>query len=698
MPNLTQDNFYEDKSVTSTVKELYNNFIPKIDEHRSYFDATVSGILQSNFSLSSIDKAISNAQLKEAAYSESRCHTFYRMIGLPIVDINGNIYCPGFDKYANRTPDILNTNINIGKNTSKDSQDMSFLRERYYKDMIKLFENKDNISTAYILASTYIRPFNVMAETGPLEKDTQSYTIEERDLSKDNLLKFDRIKDSDGNTISYKKEYKHILKPFIVDPRIDCTVLPAQKRIAVPFTLKREDLKLDAQTYLLTPLIETVCRARLNLSNKSDQVGTYRQSLIDYIKSPEITDPGSNSDLANALTEDINKFSTSETLAMQKFINIMRCLARQLDISINNFYAGIYRINYNPIADVRGPEFGCTLGAVIPGDTRNTNLERDIAIQNILKEFSSMDLSASSNVEQQTVEAPFSNTSGGEKNVKTGYDKSLKSMNEFRNKVGAVLNTSVTNIEMIMGEFSGLGLIDIVAILATLWTIEHKYLVNMLDQSAFDRLYTNKELRNPAVEDRKNGASINGLDVISEFERKVKQYLDLEYTIFQSLRSTAIKEVWFLIIWIYNGGTMSFDLKLSNKNLSLVNGKLEIVTSSAKLIQDVLKVILTPIGTNPSFPWYGCALIDSISGSQFDPIMRNTLIKSQIETALNNLMGLQSAQRKTAQPVSNAEHIAAISNIAVTQDPGDPRGIIIRLTILTKAFNTVTTSFSVSIW
>lgn len=142
---------------------------------------------------------------------------------------------------------------------------------------------------------------------------------------------------------------------------------------------------------------------------------------------------------------------------------------------------------------------------------------------------------------------------------------------------------------------------------------------------------------------------------------------------------------------------MSFDLKLSNKNLSLVNGKLEIVTSSAKLIQDVLKVILTPIGTNPSFPWYGCALIDSISGSQFDPIMRNTLIKSQIETALNNLMGLQSAQRKTAQPVSNAEHIAAISNIAVTQDPGDPRGIIIRLTILTKAFNTVTTSFSVSI-
>ena len=39
---------------------------------------------------------------------------------------------------------------------------------------------------------------------------------------------------------------------------------------------------------------------------------------------------------------------------------------------------------------------------------------------------------------------------------------------------------------------------------------------------------------------------------------------------------------------------MSFDLKLLNKNLVLDNGKLSIVTSTNKLIQDILKIILTP--------------------------------------------------------------------------------------------------------
>ena len=79
-----------------------------------------------------------------------------------------------------------------------------------------------------------------------------------------------------------------------------------------------------------------------------------------------------------------------------------------------------------------------------------------------------------------------------------------------------------------MGEFSGLGLIDIVAILTALWTIDQKYLVNMLDEYTFNRMYKNVELRNPVVEARKSGSIINGIKVLKEFENKVKQYLDLQ--------------------------------------------------------------------------------------------------------------------------------------------------------------------------
>lgn len=142
---------------------------------------------------------------------------------------------------------------------------------------------------------------------------------------------------------------------------------------------------------------------------------------------------------------------------------------------------------------------------------------------------------------------------------------------------------------------------------------------------------------------------------------------------------------------------MSFDLKLLNKNLVLDNGKLSIVTSTNKLIQDILKIILTPIGSNPSFPWYGCALVESMPGLNLDPTTRNALIQSQIKNCIDNLVALQLAQKKSSQNVSAAEHIASISDISVIQDSRDPRGIIITIKVLTKAFNTVTTSFSVTL-
>lgn len=530
MDNKDQSNFYTDKSISSkSIDDLYNELVPQIDEHRSYFDATISGIL-TNFSIDAVDKAISNSQISTANYNESRCHSFYRIIGLPIVDQDGNISNPGFNKYANNDSDILDSNIQVCKNLSKDSLDMSFLREKYFKDYQKIFQNQDNISTAYVLSSIFIRPFNNLSNNvEPLDKDDQKYSIEDRGFEKNNYFNFSLLKDSDGNNIVLKKEYRHILKPFIVDPRIDYTVLPANKKICVPFTLKKEDTKLDQQTYLIKPLLELICQARFNINNKSDEIGEYRDSLINYLKSNNnITD--TDKTLISNITSDINKFYRTEIYALNKFLPIMKAIAYKLKNSLQTIYKYIFKINYNPLPNVKGPEFGCTLKEIVVNDERNTDLEKEIILHRLYLELSKLDLDTT---KTSNLERGFNSIFGliggtGYKNIKTTYESNLNKLTKNRDTIGDYLNNAVRDLEIIMGEFSGLGLIDIVAILTALWTIDQKYLVNMLDEYTFNRMYKNVELRNPVVEARKSGSIINGIKVLKEFENKVKQYLDLQ--------------------------------------------------------------------------------------------------------------------------------------------------------------------------
>ena len=44
---------------------------------------------------------------------------------------------------------------------------------------------------------------------------------------------------------------------------------------------------------------------------------------------------------------------------------------------------------------------------------------------------------------------------------------------------------------------------------------------------------------------------------------------------------------------------MSFDLKITNGDFTVKNGEISTVTDTDKLAQDVLKICITPNGTNP---------------------------------------------------------------------------------------------------
>lgn len=141
---------------------------------------------------------------------------------------------------------------------------------------------------------------------------------------------------------------------------------------------------------------------------------------------------------------------------------------------------------------------------------------------------------------------------------------------------------------------------------------------------------------------------------------------------------------------------MSFDLKITNGDLSVTNGDLATVTDLAKLEQDILKICLTDVGSNPLHPSYGSFLSRSVVGNPSATSVIVQIAQSQINTCLTNLQQLQQLQLKSFQKVSAAEQLAAIQGISVLRSSFDVRLFTVRIRVISKGMGVLNTSFTVS--
>jgi len=141
---------------------------------------------------------------------------------------------------------------------------------------------------------------------------------------------------------------------------------------------------------------------------------------------------------------------------------------------------------------------------------------------------------------------------------------------------------------------------------------------------------------------------------------------------------------------------MSFDLKIRSGDLVITESELQTVVDSEKLIQDILKICLTTNGANPLNPWYGSYLSRTVVGNPSHTSVLVQVGKSQLNTALNMLMSLQSLQTKSFQTVTADEHISAISEISVIRNKLDPRLFDVRIGAISKGLKPITTKFRVS--
>ncbi|HVI40694.1 MAG TPA: hypothetical protein VM577_08540 [Anaerovoracaceae bacterium] len=140
---------------------------------------------------------------------------------------------------------------------------------------------------------------------------------------------------------------------------------------------------------------------------------------------------------------------------------------------------------------------------------------------------------------------------------------------------------------------------------------------------------------------------------------------------------------------------MSFDFFIQQGDIVIgEDGDIQKVENTTKLEQDILKMVITPLGSNIFHTWYGSAITKSLVGTSFDMQMTSTIASGQLRTALETLQKLQKLQA-SAQIISPSEQIAAIQKVQIERNAVDPRFFTIIIKVVAKDLSSVQTRFNV---
>lgn len=506
----------DDQSFDVDIDKVYQSFITEIDNLRSIDDANLT---------------------------ESRCSTFYRLIGLPVCD-KENLYSPGMDKPNNNNADLNQTKTNIANNINKNSEMRALFdaRENLPREHLAKFSLQDVNSTLLALSSIEVRKFSaVLKNEDPFDTniDSQSYSIELVNKIYNNVMDTSGLK---GTLIIPTR--KHFLKPFLVNPFIDNNVKPARNRLAVPFLKDKSETKLNNNDYLKRPYIEKVCRDRFANSGNVNNLGSHTKEIIESIKNnPSISD--------DTLIKSLNPNNiTSEQVQLANYINIIRSMLRKLSEAVNNATdvlavdssnKGQAKYNWYPIPNKNGPEKGCTTRELSQqtNDPSNTQRENDIIELQFQEELKSINNKLLQETKVDLGGFVFDNNEiTPDANSSDSYGNALVGPIEAGLSARAVLtdlaNDALKHIEIIMGEFSGLGLCDILAVCTALWSVDKSVLAGLIDSVALTRMTDDPTLKY-------TGAVASPAEAIKSFELKVKEVFELMDKMYKDIRSENIR-------------------------------------------------------------------------------------------------------------------------------------------------------------
>lgn len=536
----------------SDIPSLFKKFIEPIDKIRSYAQPSLSQPQNKSNdpNFSSIKNDFSDLKVDSFKAIESRAHAFYRMLGFPVVGSASSFYSPGFDPAGAKNETKKQKIINSYNSNLKDILPLVQIREQKSIEKKDLFFKQDIESSIYTLLLKYHLPFNIMdSGKGPFQNDLQTFTVSDRQLEITFLSNFnDSIKDKINDYGNKYKTGQKILKPFIVDPRIENTVTPDTNKVCVPFLKDKKSTAIYSNTFLQRPGLELIIRQRLyntaedkaflkdieNIINEQKSAGIETESL-DLQTLVDTLSALSDKNSISQTTRDIFKgFTDLQATTVTGLIKTIKVLVKTLVESIFIIDSARSKINWIPIPSQDGPSTGAIGASLSRVGLKNAQSEIDVRITELrIKKL---------NAERQTKQiddlgefaSPFKNNSNLENTNK--YDEQLNELIEKRDKIAKDAFDAMGNIEMIVGEVAGLGLIDVLAIYTTLWSLDLETLIGFLDDDAFDRLYTNnKDFQGiQAVSNRKNGNTVSIETVLTKFQTTLQNILSFSDKLFDT--------------------------------------------------------------------------------------------------------------------------------------------------------------------
>lgn len=530
-----QEAYVDNQNYDVDIEKIYNNFIVEIDKIRSHVS------VQNNPSLNDITTAKAsqtptNINVDQVP-QESRCHAFYRLLGLPVTD-GVSMYTPGYDKNNNSNKTINDSKLKIAQKLFENKKVKNLLdtKENSPRDYAAIFSNQDVNSIILTMSLAEVRPinasFNKIVGIFDTDENHQKYDCALAQRLQSTITYNSKVADK------VSKNRSHILTPLIVDPRIDFNVYPKRNMLAVPFLKDKSDTILSDGIYLKRPYIEKVCRDRLDTRPKVVTLGTATQGIIDNIKTnPFIKD--------NALIQKAfdPAHITSETTQFANYFNSIRSVLVRMYESVNKltpvlaadpFSNGTAAYNWMPIPSKTGPEGGCTTRDLLSDqsdDPNNTFLDKELlkllyaqGLANISNKLTSVqDPDVGSFAFDGTELTPDNNSSDSMGDLIQSPIDSL--VNDRKNFTDAA-NDAARTIEIILGEFSGLGLLDILVISSAFWVTDKKDLLGLLDDIAINRMLQYPYLQATEVKDRQANGPLIG-DSLLNFQTRIKEIYDI---------------------------------------------------------------------------------------------------------------------------------------------------------------------------
>jgi hypothetical protein len=119
------------------------------------------------------------------------------------------------------------------------------------------------------------------------------------------------------------------------------------------------------------------------------------------------------------------------------------------------------------------------------------------------------------------------------------------------------------------------------------------------------------------------------------------------------------------------------------------------VRDEAKLVQDLKKIVITRLGSDPIATWYGTDFSTAI-GTKVFPDITKTKIGNQLYSALSNLKAAQIKQEEY-QTVTDREFLNTIQDMSITQDTSDPSLFFADINILNQSNKIIPTSQSITL-